>query len=332
MRSFVIDLFKACAAQLIVLHHLVAYGPVAAAAAVAMPTLAHVLYDYARMAVQVFLVIGGYLAARSFDAPRKDRLLSAIRKRYLRLVLPFLAALAITSLIAALIRPGFVDEAMPSVPTLAQVLAHVFLLHGVLDYESLSAGVWYVAIDFQLYVLFAVLAWFSRHALRLHLGLVIALTLASLFHFNRDSGLDDWAVYFFGAYGMGVLAFHLSRLARPEAGLAFLIAVGGVALWVDFRGRILLALCVAVALVLFRNVEIERSAPAARLANYCGRNSYALFLVHFSLCLLGNAFFDHLGWQTPLAGVGMLVLVWLASNVLADVFYRCVERPASRLG
>ncbi len=330
MRFFIIDLFKAIAAQLIVLHHLVAYGPVAHAVGVAVPALAHWLYDYARMAVQIFLVVGGYLAARSFEGPRKGTVWSTIRKRYLRLVVPFLVALLITTLVATLVRPGFIDEAMPAVPTLTQVLAHVFLLHGVLDYESLSAGVWYVAIDFQLYVLFALLAWYSRHALRLHLGIVIALTLASLFHFNRDSGFDDWAVYFFGAYGLGVLAFHISRQTRPMPWLGLLLSVSVAALWLDYRGRIFVALCVALALVLLRNIEIHQQWPQ-RIAAYFGTNSYALFLVHFSLCLAGNAIFVHLGWESPLAGVLMLVLVWISSNLLAHVFYRCVEHPASRL-
>lgn len=331
LRSFVVDSFKAGAAQLIVLHHLVAYGPVAAAVAAASPMLADWLYDYARMAVQAFLVIGGYLAARSLDGGIKGGLLPSIFKRYLRLALPFLAALVLTSIVAALIRPWFNDEAMPAVPGFTQALAHVFLLHGVLDYESLSAGAWYVAIDFQLYVLFALLIWASRHALRWHLLVVAVLSVASLFHFNRDSTLDDWALYFFGAYGMGVLAFHISQRARPLPWLGLLIAVAGAALYVDFRGRILVALCVAVALVLLRNVSVEPASKLSRCMAYLGLNSYALFLVHFSLCLLGNALFVRMGWHTPAEGVSMLLLIWLASNLLADQFFRHVEQPAGKL-
>lgn len=331
LRSFVVDLFKAVAAQLIVLHHLVAYGPVAAAVAIATPTLADWLFDYARMAVQAFLVIGGYLAARSMVGGVKGGLLPSILKRYVRLALPFVAALLLTCLIAALVRPWFNDDAMPAVPGIAQTLAHVFLLHGVLDYESLSAGAWYVAIDFQLYVLFALLVWGSHTAPRWHLAIVVALTAASLFHFNRYSELDNWALYFFGAYGMGVLAFHISRRARPLPWLGMLIAVAATALYLDFRGRILVALCIAVALVLLRNVSVARENLWARRVGYFGLNSYALFLVHFSLCLLGNALFVCMGWNSPAEGVAMLLLVWLSSNLLADRFYTRVELPSSRL-
>ena len=50
-----IDFFKAIASQLIVLHHLAAYGPISDAVQQASPSLISWLYDYARMAVQVFL-------------------------------------------------------------------------------------------------------------------------------------------------------------------------------------------------------------------------------------------------------------------------------------
>lgn len=334
MRSFVVDLLKALAAQLIVLHHLAAYGPVAAVVREAMPSLSNWLFEYARMAVQVFIVIGGYLAARSLAAGpglAAGGLPDALSKRYLRLVLPFIAALLLTTAVAAMLRPWFQDDALPVVPTLMQALAHLFLLHGVLDMQSLSAGAWYVAIDFQLYVLFAILVWGGRQAPRLHLGLVLVLMLASLFHFNRDSHFDNWALYFFGAYGMGVLAFHIARHARPLPWLSGLLVLAGAALWIDFRGRILVAASVAVVLILTRNFSVAREHRLARAAAYLGLNSYALFLVHFAFCLLGNALFAYMDWQSPAEGVSMLLLIWLGSNLFADRFYRHVELRCSRI-
>ena len=53
----IIDAFKAIASQLIVLHHLAAYGPISDAVQQVAPSLITWLYDYARMAVQVFFVI-----------------------------------------------------------------------------------------------------------------------------------------------------------------------------------------------------------------------------------------------------------------------------------
>ena len=54
-RLFPLDALRATAAQLIVLHHLSVYGPIAEAMHRLFPLLTGWLYDYGRMAVQVFL-------------------------------------------------------------------------------------------------------------------------------------------------------------------------------------------------------------------------------------------------------------------------------------
>ena len=74
-RMPLIDALKAIASQLIVLHHLAAYGPLTEAVQQVAQKPIDWLYDYARIAVQVFLVIGGFLAARGFSADTIRRLL-----------------------------------------------------------------------------------------------------------------------------------------------------------------------------------------------------------------------------------------------------------------
>ena len=47
-------------------------------------------------------------------------------------------------------------------PTLPQVVAHAFLLQSILGYEGLSAGVWYIAIDFPVFALLLGTLWLAR--------------------------------------------------------------------------------------------------------------------------------------------------------------------------
>lgn len=76
-RSALLDCTKGLACAAIVWHHLAFYGPMSDVAHPVMPDLLDWLYEYARMAVQIFLVIGGFLAAASlapqglsrFDSP-----------------------------------------------------------------------------------------------------------------------------------------------------------------------------------------------------------------------------------------------------------------------
>jgi len=88
-RSLTVDVLKVVAAQFIVWHHFSAYGPMADTMTLMWPQLMEWLYRYARLAVQVFLVVGGYLAAQSVMHKSIQHPLINIAKRYLRLA-PFM--------------------------------------------------------------------------------------------------------------------------------------------------------------------------------------------------------------------------------------------------
>ena len=64
-RSLLVDGLKALAAQIIVIHHLVSYGPMAASATQAAPDVVAWFLYYGRWAVQVFLVLAGFLTAQA---------------------------------------------------------------------------------------------------------------------------------------------------------------------------------------------------------------------------------------------------------------------------
>lgn len=334
-----IDALKLIGSQLIVLHHFAAYGPLADAMSRAAPSLSAWLYDYARMAVQVFLVLGGYLAARNLAPEGRIRVDSpwpTLWRRYQRLVLPFLVALLLAVLAALLARHWLNDDFIPEAPTLGQTLSHALLLHGVLGQESLSAGVWYVAIDFQLFALMTLLLWLGRRRLWTVL-LVLGLIVLSLFFFNRHEDWDNWALYFFGAYGMGALAYWVGSSRHPGRLLGLMTLAGLAALALDFRGRIALALVVALLLALlqWRDHSPRQSRMPVGLGYLVGRlgqTSYALFLVHFPVLMLGNAVLAKLQLRSDAAAMGVLLASWAASLALALLFERWVEAPLMRLG
>lgn len=326
-----IDVLKIVAAQCIVLHHFALYGPLSDAATQAAPELMAWLYDYARMAVQVFLVVAGYLAARSLgqsDLPRQG-LLRTLWQRYERLVLPFVAALLITVLCSALARPHLDDDLVPAAPNLGQWLAHASLLHSVLGVDSLSAGVWYVAIDFQLYALLALLLWLSRGNRWVAGALVATMAVASLTWFNLDAEYDVWALYFFGAYGLGTLAWWAGLRTR-HSGYALALYLGTVsaglgALVLEFRERIALAIGVSTVLASFGSTPLHLPRRLDAWVRRLSNSSYALFLVHFSVLLLANALWAVLeiadtDWALPFTAVA-----WALSLMASYAFHTQVE-------
>lgn len=332
-----IDALKIIASQLIVLHHFSTYGPLSEALSDAAPRVAAWLYHYGRMAVQIFLVLGGYLAVRSL-APdgvlREGAPWSRVWQRYRSLAWPFMVAMVLAVACSLLARQWLDADFIPGAPTWGQMLAHALLLHGVLDVEALSSGVWYVAIDFQLFALMTGLLWLGRGHPWWVRTAVLGLMLASLLFFNRNAGWDNWAPYFFGAYGLGAAAFWAARSERPGWMLGLLAGVGLLTLVIDFRWRIVLALGTALLLGLIQwrtRVAVTSGSALApgwilRTIRRLGKSSYALFLVHFPVLMLGNAVFSRMD-LTGAESAGLVLLIsWSVSMVLALCFERWVER------
>ncbi len=337
-----VDALKAVACQLIVLHHLAFYGPMSDVAAPLAPDLFEWLSQHARVAVQVFLVLGGFLAARSLAPQGRLKAQaspwSLLGERYVRLVLPYAAMLLIAIAASALAREWMDHDSISNPPRLAQLLAHVLLLHDLLDFEALSAGVWYVAIDFQLYAmllgLLALGAWLERGGRlrrRVAPGLVLLAVAASLLYFNLLSDWDEVAPYFFGAYGLGVLVAWWSGPRPRTLALAALAVLVVAALVTEFRERIAVAALVALLLALLQwrpHWVPQADGALGRLTAYVSRISYGVFLVHFPVCLVVNAAFTEFAPAEPLWQALGMVLAWGSSLVAGGLFHRHVEQRA----
>ena len=194
-----------------------------------------------------------------------------------------------------------------------------------------------MAIDFQLFALTVLGLTLarrlqSRTAQRAPWGMLLVgcMALASLLYFNLHAALDDTALYFFGAYGLGMLAFWAGRSPHARYWLVLLALLGVLALVLQFRGRIAVALVVALWLGVAQAWPRLQQWPRHAGLQAVGQMSYSVFLIHFPVCLLVNAVVSHLWPTQPLVNLlGMLVAFGL-SLLAGAVLYRCVEaRPVS---
>jgi peptidoglycan/LPS O-acetylase OafA/YrhL len=258
------------------------------------------------------------------------------------------------------VRPDFAHASLSAPPDWGQALAHVALMQHLLDLEALSAGIWYVAIDLQLYAmalacLVVLKAWpraqiaqpsvqSANMALQSdarRLGLWLVLVCASLWWWNLDADLDDLGVYFWGSYGLGLLAWEARRCAALGSSAAhasfwrigvLLLLVGGVAWWLEPRARIAVAWGVAALLVAvpeawFGGEALGRSRWRTAVQWLSGV-SYSVFLIHFGVSLAVNAAITA-HWPDALwaNALGML-LALLLSLILGSWLHRLVEQPS----
>jgi len=342
-----IDFLKVFAALLIILHHLSSYGQIAEDARSVLPGFMTWLFEYGRYAVQIFLVMAGYLAAQSLSRYANiqfcaQALLKVILNRYLRLFAPYAAALLITIACAYIARHWISDEFVGESETLSQFLAHLFFIQGILGLDSISAGAWYIAIDWQLYSVLAILLIsFPRY--QAVIWVISALAVASLLFFNRSGVYEAYFIYFIGSYGLGVLAYlgkcftnqSMNRLAKMA-----LILIGLIIAISSFQQiwlRNFLAWFVAMALLFWGNVPYptqEKHSTLLSAIAWGSQRSYSAFLIHFAFILLANTLYIATGLHAhesgPLA-IAMMFAVVGCSTIAANYLYRVVEVPALRL-
>jgi peptidoglycan/LPS O-acetylase OafA/YrhL len=352
-RWFILDVFKAVGCLVIVWHHLSLYSPMFDRAMLLAPSQLALLHDYGQLAVQAFLVVGGFLTASHFlrvlpanaqGLPAHFSLLRLLRKRFLRLAIPLMAALALTVCVTALVRPWYPHSSLSGLPTLWGMAVHLLMLQDIAVVEALSAGIWYVAIDFQLYALALLMVWMAakmqvwQPRIKLRGAMVLLwlfLTALSLAWWNRQSNMNVQGLFFFGSYGLGMLAYRV-RLSRITVkGWAIIFILGLMALWLEPRLRIGLAWGMALILAIWPEPDktvTERSwiLSLRRALSTIALRSYSLFLTHFAISLMVSAVWFHAGWQDPWINLLGLLLAFALSLMAGYGMYRWVEsRPAT---
>lgn len=337
IRLPVIDAMKGLGCMAIVFHHLAFYGPMSDVVHTAAPHLIDWFFNYARLAVQVFFVLAGYLVAAQIAPNGKVADISSwapfFWKRYKRLVIPLLFAVVLATLITALVRPWFHHSSLSAPPGLLQLLAHALLLQDLLHMEALSAGVWYVAIDLQLFaatLALTMLAGYAPPSWRAGFPiLIILLAVVSLWGINREPAYQNYAPYFFGFYGLGMLAYWSGRSAL---GSLALLAMGVIALWLQYRNSVAVAFATALLVSAIGRKNSLEHWPSSRVLIWLGQRSYSIFLIHFGICVAFNAVW-HALFTTGvwINAFGMLAAA-LASVAAGALLYSHVESKRNVLG
>ncbi len=336
-----LDGLRALSAQVIVWHHIAFYGPLSDIAYPLIPTAIDFAAEYGRMAVQVFLVIGGFVAAQGLSRAvpiTGAELLRQIGKRYWRLAWPYLAVVAIAVMANETASQWMTHHSIAAPPTVPQVIAHVFFLQTLLGYESLSSGFWYLAIDLQLSLLsllacttIGLVARRCGRAEETHrwsFAVLFPIAATALFWWNRDPDHDIWAGYYFGSYflGMSTAWWLTNRIPRGWYAAAVMLVVCGLVY--DFRIRLAIALATSL-LIAVAGVSggLERWLRSSWI-DYLARISYSLFLIHFPLCLIINAVLSEVAADQPWWALGGMVFAWAVSCLAAVAFYHGVEKAA----
>ena len=334
--SPLIGLMKWLAAQVIVAHHLASYGPFAQKGHAQMPQLFAFLSNCGAWAVSVFLVIAGFLVAQSIDGKTVD--FQYIRrfaiKRYWRLAPVYFAGLTLSVGVALFMRPWVSPDMLPAQLDAAVLLANFLFLQDIFGLEALSTGVWYVAIDLQLYVFFLSLTYLShlkgvRDIFWDKRWLWTTVGLLSLCFFNLHAEWNVWAIYFAGTYALGTLAYHSMHLSKTHQGIFWLYVAGALfCYWTEPRPRLLVAILTAAVLSSIQYISISSNLwiDAARKMGDC---AYAIFMSHFAMLMLWSCVYPVImEWGMPFES--WVLVIFVSCNALGWLIWRYIDKPVQR--
>ena len=335
---FFVDFLKTIAVQIIIFHHLSNYGIIPLKVHDIFPQFIDFIGLHGRYAVQIFLVTGGYLTARSLPPSlEKYGLLKSIVNRYLRLVPAYIVAIIFTIICAAIARSVHFEEYIGEQETIFQIFAHFFFLQHILGFESISLGVWYVAIDWQLYIFIACLLYGFKSFKRMFILLPIAIA-ASLLFFSQHPLYEDYFIYFVGAYGLGIVAYLAEDSTHPETRqpariiLIFLTVLILSNTFFELQIKNIIEIVLAILLSLFgKKTYSSINNPIFKLCVWFSHRSYCAFLIHFSLLLLGNSLYYHYQFQSSELALLLMLIIWLFSWIFAHILYLAVEIPSRKI-
>ena len=369
-----LDALRGLGALAIACYHVHRYRPLEIPADHLLPNVIQFVVRHGWASVQVFWVIAGFVAAYSL---RKTAVGPASfgnfsLRRILRLGIPYWTAILAVVAVDALTKPllyrpdlPLIDDPVPW----ARLAANLAFLQDVLHLGNISAGTWFVCVDLQFGLLFALMLWMVQRLSRGQSGrsdrgktnaliLLLAfvpLGLASLFVLNSDSeAYDSWAIYYFHMPLLGAMAYWALERRIPRLAFwayAAAIAVGVAMRWHDAisiwqvavheapdaalkYGKALeltVALTAGIAIYLVGRRGHLGDWLAWRPLQRLGRISYSLYLTHY----LTSWVIVSLGcyWTRNNAWAAVF---WMTASVfvsvgVADLFYRCVEAPSLRL-
>jgi peptidoglycan/LPS O-acetylase OafA/YrhL len=311
-----------------------------------MPNILSHLFRFGYFGVDVFFVLSGFVIAYSVrDGSWTLGYLGRFTlKRALRLDPPYWTAIALElALIFAGLR--FFPSLGTPVPSVAQIVAHLFYLQDLLGYGDISVIFWTLCYEVQFYLtLIGILViWrmldgrIGRQASRITVVVIFAaLFIASVAVNNGlltgvDFGvaLSRWFEFFSGALAWWVVAGVVPARVLIVAWLVSVVPAAGRQSVIQFA--IILAVTLTCMLSAARP-EIDRWF-GWRPIQFLGAISYSLYLYHSSIGYRVVSLAQHLAGQSLTPALGLIT--WLtavtASIVVAVIGWRLVERPSQAL-
>lgn len=275
---------------------------------------------YGWQGVDIFFVISGFIIPFSLYQMRYRMAMHAGRfllKRVIRIDPPYLATIALTIVLwyLAAATPGF--RGPPPSVELIQLLAHLGYLNSFLGGPWLLPIFWTLALEFQFYILVALIFPLITHATAWIRYCALGALCGSVFMMPDRA----FVFHYLGPFVLGILTFQkYVGLTSVRCYLLVLPIVLAITLASLSIASAVAALITALIIAFLR---IPRVAPLV----FLGGISYSLYLVHLPIggrvVNLGARFAHTTAMQIIVLAAAIAISIFAAY-----LMHRFVERPA----
>ncbi|TCM17874.1 peptidoglycan/LPS O-acetylase OafA/YrhL [Novosphingobium sp. PhB165] len=273
-------------------------------------------------AVSVFFTLSGFVTAHGLAGVNMTPAMVGrfMLGRSIRLDPAYWASMLVA--IAFVLLAAIVHGRIFHLPTIGELLAHVFYLQEMLGIPEINIVYWTLTYEFQFYLIFALSLTIRSRWMEggtWALAMLSALGLVGT-HWHGFF-VEHWAVFYVGVIARRALDSQIARV-----GLALLV----VALLCGSGFERMPAL---VALLLFVSAWTGWAETGLnwRWLQFLGAISYSLYLVHVPLMQAVDSIVHRLFGHGMAADLICLVLILAASITAAVLLYHAIERPSHRL-
>ena len=352
-----LDGLRGLAALFIVCHH--SYSLVELCGG-ALPRSV-VFLRFGHFVVTLFIILSGYCLAMPLlkGGALRGGTLGFLKRRAIRILPPYYAAVGISLVISLLAGGGWIPMTGFIPVTAAGVASHLLLVnniwgntsHTVFGDPTLSGVFWSTAVEWQISLLFPVLAWLWRRFHPLAVAPVIGLLAYGVERAGAGTVWAGLSAPYYLMFAVGMLAATVvyapwcARL-RERAPWSFLCGVsftGFCAVSVQ-QGYNNLSTMFGIADLLFAPFAFTLLIAASRFGELqralswkpitaLGAFSYSIYLLHEPLLkVLFGAFFEHhVGTLGAAAALALTLVTLVPLTILASrLFYEWFEKPVIR--
>jgi peptidoglycan/LPS O-acetylase OafA/YrhL len=311
-----IDMLRGIAALSVVFYHFVLGNPTRFEQLPVLQSIA----SFGHLGVQLFFVISGFVIPYSMYLANYDlrNIGRFLLRRFARLEPPYLVSIIVCLVVAyaATLHPAYRGNT-PSY-SMPQLALHLAYLNTFFGYEWINVVYWTLAIEFQYYIIIALLYASLVQSSAVRVYLICGVSAVLTYIFPQKNFIFLHAPFFW--CGISLFLYKTKRFGLNET-VVFIFANMILVYFMQDIGYVVAGF-VAVLVIVFAAAQHE-------IWRFLGSISYSLYLLHVPIGQRVMNVSENIIHNPYVMFVTMLLCILLMIFV-SWVFFRVIEIPAHR--